>query len=125
MQQSISTILALAIAMLVISILSLAANLAFLEGNGDVDTVVTFYWIALGYLISVVFTALVFAMSEKSTGRPLNYVWASLSVIGLVFVFAQLPDAHDEEYKAHRSEFEEYMRKRHAGHDDASKEESS
>ena len=117
MQQSISTILALAIALLVLSILSLAANLAFFEGNGDVNTAVTFYWISLGYVISVVFTALVFAMSEKSTGRPLNYAWASLSVIGLIFVFAQLPDAQDEEYKAHRAEFEEYMKERRANRD--------
>ena len=117
MQQSISTILALAITLIVLNFLSLVANLAFYEGNGDLNTAVTFYWIALGYIISVVLTALVFAMSEKSTGRPLNYAWASLSVIGLIFIFAQLPDAQDEEYKEHRTEFEEYMRERRANQD--------
>ena len=119
MQQSISIILALVVTAIVLSILSLGANLAVLD-SGDLETAATFYWISLGYIISVAVTGLIFAMVERSTGQQLNYVWASLSIIGVFFVFAKLPDAQKE----HRAEFEKYMRERRA-RSDAGKEDIS
>ena len=124
MSKTTSIIIGMLGTILVVLVLELAGSLLLLE-EGDLDGALTVQWIEAGYLISVALSALMYTMVERSTGSQMNYAWVAASFLGLIFIISQLPDASNEEYKMHRSEFEEYMKKRRASREETGEKDGS